>query len=141
MEDKREERQVENSGDAVAVKTIPEDELERVVAMILAAVDGGKVLRADDVAALDQVGAIPDELLEPRQGMRDALQPRQGMRDALQEQVLAAAAALGMAPRSARLTVSPLRARGPNRAQVWGQRKCVSTVPWTTPARACCVPS
>ena len=54
MEDNREERQVENAGESVAVKNPSAEELERVVAMILAAVDGGRVLRADGRAALDQ---------------------------------------------------------------------------------------
>ena len=41
-------------------------------------------------------------------------------------------------PALAPQAVSPLRARGPNGAQVWGRRRCASSAGWTTPARACC---
>jgi hypothetical protein len=37
--------------------------------------------------------------------------------------------------------VSPLRARGPNGAQVWARPRCANTAPWIILARACaCVP-
>jgi len=93
VEAKREEREVEQSWESVAVKTSSAEELERVVAMIQAAVEGGEVLGADALprptaagpaaASLDEAGAIPERLSD--------------------EQVLAAVASLGLAPRSARL--------------------------------------
>ena len=90
VEAKREERQVENCRESVAIETPCAEELERTVAMILASVDGGKVLGAEGLdsrlsrrdasprptaagpAAASpnrrrdalQAGAIPDELLE-----------------------------------------------------------------------------